>query len=166
MFVLGHIGIGTRLLGPLRRRLPAWPLVLGCVLPDLIDKPLYYLTPRTEIICGSRTFGHTLLFLLLLTAAAAVSRHLAPWAVAAGDATHLVLDIVGQFFVGARPGSSVWQAIFWPLDGPFPLARFSSIHEHLLSDANAYVLAGELIGGAILLHAWWKSRATPRSPRG
>jgi len=26
----------------LRRRLPSWPLYFGCLLPDLIDKPLYY----------------------------------------------------------------------------------------------------------------------------
>ena len=43
MFVLGHVGIGTRVLGGLRQRLPARWLILGCLLPDLIDKPLFYL---------------------------------------------------------------------------------------------------------------------------
>jgi hypothetical protein len=147
------------MLGPLRKRLPLWPLLVGCLLPDLIDKPLYYLTPPTELISGSRTFGHTLLFLVLLIAAAAVARSLALGAVAAGVATHLLLDIAGQFVIGARPESSIWRAIFWPaFHGRFPEGRFSSLSDHLRADANIYVIAGELLGGALLLQAWWRGR--------
>lgn len=151
------------MLGPLRQRLPPWPLVLGCLLPDLIDKPLYYLLPRNELISGSRSFGHTLLLLALLLVAAAVTRSRALWAVAAGDATHLLLDLIGQLILGAEPGSSIWQALFWPFDGAFPLARFRSVYDHLLADANPYVFAGELIGGAILLHSWWRRRTRARA---
>jgi hypothetical protein len=41
----------------------------------------------------------------------------------------------------------------------FPVAPFSTVLEHLqLSAHNAYVVAGELLGGAILLRAWWLRR--------
>ena len=69
MFVLGHLGIGSRLLFSLRTRLPAGWLYLGCLLPDLIDKPLFYVPllvmhQQLPLITGTRTFGHTGLFLL------------------------------------------------------------------------------------------------------
>jgi hypothetical protein len=165
LFVLGHVGIGTRLLGKARERLPASWVVLGCLLPDLIDKPLYYalLWTRGEpdaLISGSRSVGHTGLLLLALLALALFSRRPAAWALFAGDLTHLVLDIGGELFAGARPGSSIWLAILFPLPGwRFPQAHFRSLLEHLRINAeNAYVVAGEVIGGAILLHAWWKHR--------
>jgi hypothetical protein len=160
LFVLGHVGIGTRMLGPLRRRLPVWPLVLGCLLPDLIDKPLYYLLPRSDLISGTRTFGHTLLFCGALIAAAAISRSRALWAVAAGVATHLALDSLGELFRDPSSEARIWSAIVWPaLDGRFPEARFRSLLEHLrISARSLYLIGGELVGAAILLHAAWKRR--------
>jgi len=102
------------MLGKLRARLPAGWLVLGCVLPDLIDKPLFYgllwLSHRTPIhlviVRGSRSFGHTLLFPLLLLGAAAAARSRAAWAVFAGVATHVLLDIGGELISGSNPESS------------------------------------------------------------
>lgn len=159
MFVLGHLGIGSRLLFGLRRKLPAWPLYFGCLLPDLIDKPLFYgmhlLHRSWPLIAGTRTFGHTGLFLLALALGAALLRR--PWAtaIAAGVATHLALDIAGELVTGAEPASSIWLAIFFPAYGVrFPLAHFTTLLEHLsLSAQSGYVLAGELIGGLILLNA-------------
>ena len=166
MFVLGHVGIGPRLLGGLRQRLPFGWLAFGCLLPDLIDKPLFYGLLWWEghadsLIRGSRSFGHSGLFLLALLAGAALARRPPAWAVAAGAATHLVLDIVGELFTGAYPDTSIWLAIFYPAyDGRFPKAHFGSMLEHLrLSAENVYVLAGEVIGGAILLRSWWVRRA-------
>jgi hypothetical protein len=41
----------------------------------------------------------------------------------------------------------------------FPQAQFHDLLEHLrLSAENAYVVAGEMVGGAILLVSWWKRR--------
>ena len=164
MFVLGHLGIGSRLLFGLRRRLPAWPLYLGCLLPDLIDKPLYYgllaLHRLPPLISGTRTFGHTGIFLLLVALAAALGRRAWLRAIAAGVATHFALDIAGELVTGADPESSIWLAIFFPAEGlRFPLAHFTSLAEHLaLSAQSAYVVVGEVIGGAILLHAVWRRR--------
>jgi hypothetical protein len=165
LFILGHVGVGTRLLGRLRERLPARWLVFGCLLPDLIDKPLFYglLWSRGHpdpLISGSRSVGHSGLFLVALLALALLSRRASAWALFAGVGTHLILDLVGELVAGARPESSIWLAILFPLLGwRFPKARFGSLLEHLqLSAENAYVVGGELIGGAILLSAWWRRR--------
>ena len=42
MFVFGHLGIGYKLASPWSRRLSKRLILLGTVLPDLIDKPVYY----------------------------------------------------------------------------------------------------------------------------
>jgi hypothetical protein len=172
LFVLGHLGIGSRMLGELRERLPARALYLGCFLPDLIDKPLFYgvLLARGragELISGSRTFGHTGLFLLAVCVVAALWRSRALWAIAAGIATHLFLDNLGDF-LGAEPPplerSALVALLFPALGVRFPLAHFDSLLDHLLTNArSAYVIAGELIGGAILLRAWLLRRRVQSS---
>ncbi|MGZ6123599.1 MAG: hypothetical protein ACXWLR_01490 [Myxococcales bacterium] len=170
MFVLGHVGIGPRLLVGLRQRLPARWLILGCLLPDLIDKPLFYGLLFAEghadaLIRGSRSVGHSGLFLLAVLALAAILRRAPAWAVAAGMVTHLALDIAGEVIVGSAPDSSIWLAIFYPaFGGRFPKANFASMLEHLrLSAENVYVLFGEIVGGAILLRAWWARRRAQSS---
>ena len=163
------MGIGTRLLGRFRERLPARWLVLGCLLPDLIDKPLFYGLLWTRghpdpLIAGSRSIGHSGLFLAVLLASALVSRRAVAWAVFAGVVTHLLLDVTGELVTGARPESSIWLAILFPLLGwRFPKANFLTVLEHLrLNAESAYVVGGEIAGGAILFSAWWKRRAAGR----
>jgi hypothetical protein len=170
LFVLGHVGVGTRLLGGLRRRLPARWLILGCLLPDLIDKPLFYGLLWQEghadaLIRGSRSVGHSGLFFLATIALAAITRRPFVSALAAGVATHLALDIVGELVIGASPDSSIWLAIFYPaFDGRFPKAYFRSMLEHLeLTAENLYVVFGEIAGAAILLRAWWLRRKVQSS---
>jgi len=170
LFVLGHVGIGTRLLFGLRQRLPAGWLIFGCLLPDLIDKPLFYGLLWTRghpdaLISGSRSVGHSGLFLLALLGLALAFRRPELWAVLAGVVTHLVLDIGGELVSGSVPDASIWIAIFFPALGwRFPRAQFGSLLEHLrLSVENAYTLAGEIVGGAILLRAWWQRRKTQSS---
>jgi hypothetical protein len=154
----------------LRERLPALPLFLGCLLPDLIDKPLFYgpwllRGAPWGIITGTRSFGHTAAFLLLWLLAAGIFRRPALWAVFAGVATHLALDIGGELFTGADPDSSIWLAICFPALGwRFPKAHFGSLIEHLLTSAQSlYVIGGELAGGAILLSAWLARRRAQSS---
>jgi hypothetical protein len=161
LFILGHTGIGSRMLGPLRELLPARWILLGCLLPDLIDKPLFYGLLWLEghpdrLITGTRTFGHTGLLLLLLACIALVSRSRPVWAVAAGVLTHLLLDATGELLTGAEPDTTIWLAIFFPRFGVrFPVAHFASLLEHLrLTSQSIYVIAGELAGGAILVRAW------------
>jgi len=160
LFVLGHVGIGSRLLFGLRQRLPAPWLILGCLLPDLIDKPLFYALlwirgSAHPLISGSRSIGHSGLLLLALLAVAALTRRREAWALAAGVITHLFLDACGELVTGGPPDSSIWIAILFPALGwRFPVAHFDSLAEHLrLSAENLYVVAGEIVGGAILLRA-------------
>jgi len=138
-------------------------MYLGCLLPDLIDKPLYYalfwLHRLPPLIAGTRTFGHTGLFLLGLLLLAALARRPWAWALFAGVATHLALDIAGELVTIADPESSIWLAIFFPACGVrFPLGHFTSLLEHLqLSAQSSYVIAGEAIGAILLLRARFHS---------
>jgi len=170
MFVLGHLGIGGRLLRPWGA-LPRRALLLGCVLPDLIDKPLYYSlvlatgkrAGELGLISGSRTVGHTGILLVLLLFAAALRRSPALLAVALGVVTHLLLDGLGDLVYSTPLEHSMALAIFFPLLGVrFPVMPFRDVSEHLFSVLqNPYVLAGELIGFVLLLDDWRNRRAPP-----
>ena len=168
MFVLGHIGIGRRLAA--RRyagfsRRDRWLFVLGTVLPDLLDKPLYYIPSwitgkegeELGIIAGTHSFGHTLLFLVTLLVAwrASRTRHPRPaaglGALAVGVATHLVLDTVG-LTMDARTA-------FWPLFGlQFTPFRHHGLGQHLMTVFRPITFAGELIGAALILWDFWRGR--------
>ncbi len=173
MFVLGHLGIGGRLAAPqVPARARRW-VFLGTLLPDLIDKPLYYglslLTGlhggELGLISGTRTFGHTALFLLVVWL---LSRGRCGAALALGMATHLLLDsftdLLGLFGAAGpaatgAPNPPTLAAIFYPLLGlRFPIAQFRSLREHALTLTGGYVVAGEVIGGALLLASWWRAR--------
>jgi hypothetical protein len=76
-----------------------------------------------------------------------------------GVATHLALDIGGELFSGSSPDQSIWLAIFWPWSGRFPVAQFQTALEHLrLTLQSAYVVAGEIVGAALLFWSWRKKR--------
>lgn len=165
MFVLGHLGIGGRLAAPFiavgERRL----MLLGTLLPDLIDKPIYYgLSLATGrhgaalgLISGTRTFGHTALFALLVWL---LLRRRHGGAIALGMATHLALDALGDLFAYGAAGPPAMAAVFFPLLGPhFPIATFTSISEHAATLLHHYVVAGELIGASLLLWEWQRKRA-------
>ena len=171
MFVFGHVGIGSWIARPLMRPGDLRWLVLGTLLPDLIDKPLYYglvlATGRRAadlgLLSGTRTIGHTALFALLVWL---LWRGHRGAAVALGMATHLLLDLgndVASLLGAGDPphlGPSTIAAVLFPLLGPhFPISPFSSVGDHLLSIASTYPIAGELIGAALLV---WRWRAAPR----
>jgi hypothetical protein len=165
LFVLGHVGIGVALAAP---RLPPDArtvrfLVLGTLLPDLVDKPLYYalslLTGRAGadlgLISSTRSFGHTLLFCLLLYLV--LPRRFA-LPLAAGMITHLFLDEMGDLFavVWPRPGPprqgpATAAAILFPLLGPhFPVLPFSTASEHVRALIDPYTLLGEALGAVLI----------------
>ena len=91
--------------------------ILGSMLPDIIDKPLGLWIAPGLVNHSLRTFGHSaLLAILLLMVAWVLLRStggLAPMALAAGSAGHLVFD-------------SMWrqaETVLWPLRGwAFPEA--------------------------------------------
>ena len=98
-------------------------ILLGALLPDLVDKPLgHILLPA--VLANSRTFLHTLLFLVLTMLAAFIiyRRKRAMWGVyiAFGVLMHLIMD-------------AMWcdpVTFFWPLYGPFQ--KYPGISEWIL----------------------------------
>jgi membrane-bound metal-dependent hydrolase YbcI (DUF457 family) len=161
MFVFGHLGIGLQVARPLRRDLPVKPLLFGTLLPDLIDKSLYYglsfATGRRGydlgLISGTRTFGHTILFTATLGIIAAARRSKGLAAVALGCATHLVLDVVTDIFT--RRTDYSMRVLAWPLLGwQFPGYAYSGLREHLGQYHEPFILYAEIIGAALLFVEW------------
>lgn len=160
MFALGHLGLGKKLATrPYRRfsRAEKRAFFLGTLLPDLIDKPLFYLPfwitgRRSELLSGTHLFAHTGLFLLVLLVAALVTRSLPLRALAIGVTTHFILDFVGL--------SMDLRTLLWPAFGwHFPAYPFRNLGQHLSTVLNPVTLTGELVGAAIL---WWDYRHAQR----
>ena len=165
MFLLGHLGIGLKTASPFHRDLPLKPLLLGTLLPDLIDKPLYYglawATGRRGfelgLISGTRTFGHTLLFTISLAALASARRSKMIAALALGSATHLLLDVVSDVFT--RTTDYSLKILAWPLLGwRFPGYMYEGLGEHLGHFRQPFFLYAELIGAIILIAEWRDAR--------
>jgi len=173
MFFFGHLGLGQQVAKPFHKNLPVAPLLFGTVLPDLIDKPLYYglshLTGRhgaaLGIVAGTRSFGHTILFALTLAAAARMRRSRALAAVALGCATHIFLDIVTD--VVLRGAGFSMKAFLWPLLGlQFPIYTYRGWHDHLWHIREPFLLTCEVIGAALLLWEWYRAaRSSARAAR-
>jgi hypothetical protein len=174
MLPLGHLGIGAQFRRPFPR-LPLKALLLGTLLPDLIDKPLYYvpawITSRhgAELgwISGTRTISHSLLFLALLLAVSALPGGRRRWwlALSLGVATHLLLDNVAEPFQELSVYSSR-IALLFPLYGwRFPVAMHRSVGEHLAMHLHFLDLAGEAVGAVLLGALWRKNRKPSREHR-
>jgi inner membrane protein len=146
MLLLAHLGIGLGLAwllaGTARGRLDYRWVLLGAILPDLIDKPL-------GVVLGldTRIWGHTFLFLFVVLALSCVPAVRSLRLVGFGVATHLLLD-------------EMWleSAIaLYPLEGwTFPPAEF---HPEDWIDAllhNPLVQFGEITGSLILLAFAWR----------
>jgi hypothetical protein len=101
-------------------------ILLGTLLPDLIDKPVFFLLSHyfheAGWEAGKRGFAHTLVFLALLGAISSWRRSQAWWAITAGAATHLVLDVISKSTEGTSTAVGSLQVLFWPLAGwSFPM---------------------------------------------
>lgn len=122
-------------------------LLVGSLLPDIIDKPVGQYFFRDTFDNG-RIFSHTLLFLVLLSAIGFYlqKRYRQVWmlALAAGTFTHLLLD-------------EIWltpRTLFWPLLGftfeKVSIANWlSDIFHELFSKPAVYI--PEAVGLAIML---------------
>jgi inner membrane protein len=137
----------TSWFAPLSRYVDIRLLIIGSMLPDIIDKPIGIFF-FGETFSNGRIFTHTLLFLALITAAGyyLYQRRKQNWLItlAAGDFMHLALDEMWQV-----PGT-----FFWPLMG-FHFAQYdlsgwaANIIQALLS--SPYIYISETIGLAILI---------------
>jgi hypothetical protein len=156
LFIFGHLGVGERLVRQIKKdRLFFWTL-LGCLLPDLIDKPLYWgLVEWTGLrgsdlglISGSRTIGHTLVFSGFIYVLGTIGKSYRATSVAVGCLSHLLLDFVEDrlmlrsFF---ENGADV--SIFFPLMGwRFPVSPMASISDHFDVLVRWPVLIFEALG--------------------
>lgn len=167
MYFFGHLGIGSKIVSPWTKKLPQMPLYLGTLLPDIIDKPLYYsyslMTGRHGqelfLITGTRTFGHTLLFLLVILAFARIKKSLALKALAWGIVTHLLLDWSVELF---ELRLTLSLPLFWPYpNGKFPHYPFHDAKEHFLNILRPSILIPEIIGFGLFMSSI-KNRLTHR----
>ena len=151
MLPLGHMG--TTLLTV---RTAAWllnlksidyrVLLVGSILPDLIDKPLGLLFSSTGML--AKSFGHSLLFLVLLFSTCKLLRN-NPYknllkTLGIGSTLHDVFDLMWHF-----P-----KALFWPAAiSVLPKTPYEPwgqiIHFHRIHLQQ--VVALEFVGGGILL---------------
>ncbi len=148
MYALGELGIGLGLAWVVsyrnRSAVDFRLVLLGSILPDLIDKPL-----GAVLHLEARLWAHSLLFLGILAALSlwpALRRM--RWT-AFGDAVHLLVDLIWE-----QP-----MVALWPLLGiAFPAGEqsFENYFQILLTDP--YVQFGEIAGGAILIATAWRYR--------
>ena len=126
-------------------------LLVGSLLPDIIDKPVgaYILK---EAFSNGRIFSHTLLFLILITVAGwyLYRYHRQKWLLilSFGTFAHLILDRMWE----------IPQTLLWPLFGfAFPRAELAywlpNIFQALFSDPGVYI--SELIGVAVIIWFAW-----------
>jgi LexA-binding, inner membrane-associated putative hydrolase len=170
MFIFGHLGFGWKIAQPVSQKRYSVPwILLGTLLPDLIDKPIYYgsswLTGKNGaelgIFAGTRTIGHTGLFLCLLIFLAYRFKdgkaRVALQSLCIGVSTHLLLDNLGD---ALRLMSSDNLRVFaWPLSGfQFPSYPYTGVKNHLSILTEPYFFITEGLGAAILLWEGMKFR--------
>ena len=126
-------------------------LVLGSMLPDIIDKPLGLIAFGSPSM--GRTFAHTMLFLLLIAALSFYFRDMRLNSLSWGVLAHLTLDYM-------------WNSpviLLWPILGSFPEA----VHLDTLSYLEAIfsglrdpgILIPELLGLSYLIYFTYMRRS-------
>jgi hypothetical protein len=179
MWAFGHLGIGSKIAAPMSRKLPYGWLLLGTLLPDLIDKPLYYgmslFTGDSGVDLGliscTRTVGHTGIFALSIALLAFARRSKTMAAIALGVASHLLLDGLQDYwarkFLGVAGESSLAMAALFPFftgsfDPRFAIMPGKSLGERLSSGALPFIAVSETLGLAILAWDYWKLKWCPK----
>jgi inner membrane protein len=158
--LLWHLGVGAALvyvtLG--RRRIDYRFILLGAVLPDLIDVPLSFAFGWP----GHRGPSHTLLAVLIVTVFVVVTfrgnKRLSLFGLGVGWLTHLVAD--GMWSV---PRTFLWPAFGTRFGGIPPEPYSTDLFVHPLSHLTTW--GGELVGVAILLWFWVAFRLGDRQRR-
>ena len=171
MWVFGHLGIGSKLAAPFSRKLPLKWVLIGTILPDLIDKPLYYgavlatgkHAAEIGLISCTRTIGHTALFLFALSFIAFVRKSTLFAALTIGVATHLVLDGFQDYWflrvLHFEGESSLVLAALYPFYRTyFGTMPFDTLTEHLETLGRPMTLGAEIVGIAILGWDYWKKK--------
>lgn len=147
MFVLGHVGLTVTAVRAADRAVDLRAAALLSILPDLIDKPIYFLVPSL-VSHNTRNLGHTLLAALAVLAVLAVTRR------RRGDGRLLGLCYAGHMLLDLSWTSNYPVILLWPFLGPIP----ARIPESYLPVFTRYNIAGEAIGFVLLLALVWRHR--------
>jgi len=127
-------------------------VLVGSLLPDIIDKPLGGLVFKATLGNG-RIYAHTLIFLLLLFGAGIFfwvkEKRPEVLALSGGSFAHHLLDGMWRF-----PGTYLWPFYGWNFPKGDPEGWFRQWVENLLTDPWVYV--PEIIGGIILFYFFGK----------
>ena len=149
MLLFAHLGL-TLAAGRFMKWVDLVFLALGSMLPDIIDKPLGLLAFGTAE--QGRTFGHTLLFLMVLAALAVYLKNVRIASLSVGVLAHLVLD-------------SMWKSpaiLLWPLLGNFPPVQDLGILDYfqtlLYGLRDPMVWVPEALGLSYLIFFAFESR--------
>lgn len=145
MYALGELGIGLGLAWLVAYRNRAAVdfrlVLLGSILPDLIDKPL-----GAVLHLDARLWAHSILFLGgILLVSLWPTLHGLRW-VGFGDAVHLLVDLMWL-----QPMVALWP--FLGVAFPPGEQSFGNYLQVLLTDP--YVQFGEIVGGIIFVAAAW-----------
>ncbi len=131
-------------------------IIVGSMLPDIIDKPLFLLFRESGLFTG-RSHAHTLLFASLLLSCGLLSRKFWLLTLALANLSHLFLD-----FIWDDP-----ETLLWPFLGGFKPYKvegwFSDIWFNLTNLPEIYM--PEIIGLTVvgyLVHKIFKSRGIRR----
>jgi hypothetical protein len=163
MFIFGHLGIGSKIVSPWTHGLPRRAVLVGTILPDLIDKPLYVVAALVTgrqgaeigLISGTRTFAHTAIFLIALSFGALVRRSKILAALAAGIATHLFLDNLSDHFHRGGPVNTALMAMTWPISSTSFPAMAPTLSGYIQS-FTPFLIGAEVVGLALLGWDQWK----------
>ncbi len=171
MFLFAHLGIGFEVakIGWAKRRpdLSVPYVLLGTVLPDMIDKPIYYVSHDllraegafADFYAGTRGIAHTFLFAVLLIASVAMTKNKKILALTIGIATHLILDIANDLVYGRATDLRIF---LWPFFGwNFPPAKFATLGAHIHFWFEPISLITEVVGLFLLWRRF--KRREPRS---
>jgi len=141
MLLFAHLGLtlaAAKLIERFGLRTDLPIVLLGSILPDLIDKPLGFLIYGS--MASGRIFAHTLLFLLVLVALASIFKSRPLGSLAFGVLAHQALD-------------AIWRTpeiFLWPLLGDFPVKTHMTVlgyFEMLMRGLeNPAILIPELLG--------------------
>ena len=186
MLILGHVGcalaatqigegaykkVAGRGLAAAAKLIDYRLLVIGAILPDIIDKPLSWLV-LAEVLDTTRLIAHTLLFPLLLLVVWRLNsgrrlNFLLPLAI--GSALHLLLDAMWNM-----PITLLWPFMGWNFVDSGHSDLFSSLPIPWSLPWNVHWLVfSEFLGGLFIartLFKVWRERSrvvgvrTPRSP--
>lgn len=167
MFIFGHMGIGARLVTPWRKRLPKAWLLVGTLLPDVIDKILFYMF---HTFVGTRSFGHTALLTATMTLASVLGKSPHLLALSVGSATHLFLDNLGDRIQGLGD-TSAWRALIFPFGPGFSPFPYQNALEHLHALGRPFIIGSEIIGILFLIRDTrflrkliWRRSQVPNNP--